>query len=77
MDAKKDANKVGIMHERKGQHIGKAPSLHLFYTIQLMRILLDNINLVPKAACGRRNVAWDEAKTHAMYFNDGLLQLTA
>ena len=26
------ANKVGIMHESKGQHIGKAPSLHLFHT---------------------------------------------
>ena len=26
------ANKVGMMHESKGQHIGKAPSLHLFHT---------------------------------------------
>ena len=24
--------KVGMMHESKGQHIGKAPSLHLFHT---------------------------------------------
>ena len=30
--AKKYANKVGMMHESKGQHIGKAPSLHLFHT---------------------------------------------
>ena len=31
--AKKHANKVGMMHdESKGQHIGKAPSLHLFHT---------------------------------------------
>ena len=29
---KKYANKVGIMRESKGQHIGKAPSLHLFHT---------------------------------------------
>ena len=26
------ANKAGMMHESKGQHIGKAPSLHLFHT---------------------------------------------
>jgi len=25
-------SKVGMMHESKGQHIGKAPSLHLFHT---------------------------------------------
>ena len=30
--ATKYANKVGMMHESKGQHIGKAPSLHLFHT---------------------------------------------
>ena len=30
--AKKYANKVGMMHESKGQRIGKAPSLHLFHT---------------------------------------------
>ena len=30
--AKNYANKVGIMHESKGQCIGKAPSLHLFHT---------------------------------------------
>ena len=29
---KKHANKVGIMHEIKGQHIDKAPSLHLFHS---------------------------------------------
>ena len=28
----KYANKAGIMHESKGQCIGKAPSLHLFHT---------------------------------------------
>ena len=25
-------SEVGMMHESKGQHIGKAPSLHLFHT---------------------------------------------
>ena len=30
--AKKYANKVGMMNESEGQHIGKAPSLHLFHT---------------------------------------------
>ena len=30
--AKKYANKVGMMHEINGQHIGKAPSLRLFRT---------------------------------------------
>ena len=30
--AKMYANKVGMMHESKGQHTGKAPSLHLFHT---------------------------------------------
>ena len=34
MACQKYANKVGMMHESKGQHIGKAPSLHLF-TLQL------------------------------------------
>jgi len=29
---KRYANKVGMMHESKGQRIGKAPSLHLFHT---------------------------------------------
>jgi len=33
--AKKYANKVGMMHESKGQCIGKAPSLHIF-TLQLV-----------------------------------------
>ena len=28
--AKKYENKVGMMHGSKGQHIGKAPALHLF-----------------------------------------------
>ena len=31
--AKMYANKAGIMHESKGKHIGKPPSLHLFHTI--------------------------------------------
>ena len=30
--AKNCANKVGMMYESKGQHIGKAPSLYLFHT---------------------------------------------
>ena len=30
--AQKFANKMGMMHESKGQCIGKAPSLHLFHT---------------------------------------------
>ena len=54
----RDANKVGIMHESKGQHIGKAPSLHLFHT-SADAMLLDHIySLVPEPACGRRKVAW-------------------
>ena len=31
--------RVGIMHESKGQHIGKAPSLHLFHTAVIDRVL--------------------------------------
>ena len=50
------------MHESKGQHIGKAPSLHLFHTTA-DAMLLDLISLIPEPACGRRKVAWDEAKT--------------
>ena len=30
--AKKNANKVAMMHKSKDQCIGKAPSLHLFHT---------------------------------------------
>ena len=30
--AKKYPNKVGMIHESKGQQIGKAPSLHLLHT---------------------------------------------
>ena len=33
------------MHESKGQHIGKAPSLHLFHTTA-DAMLLDHISLV-------------------------------
>ena len=58
MPIKKYANKVGIMQESKGQHIGKAPSLHLFHTTA-DAMLLDHIySLVPEPACGRRKVAW-------------------
>ena len=32
------ANKVGVMHESKGQYIGKAPSLHLFHTTVRQRM---------------------------------------
>ena len=32
------ANKVGMMHESKSQHIGEAPFLHLF-TLQLDRLV--------------------------------------
>jgi len=32
MACQKYANKVRMMHESKGQRIGKAPSLHLFHT---------------------------------------------
>ena len=45
------------MHESKGQHIGKAPSLHLFHTTA-DAMLLDHITLVPELTCGRRKVAW-------------------
>ena len=31
MASPKNANNVGMMHESKDQHIGKAPSLHLFH----------------------------------------------
>ena len=42
MACQKVCKKVGIMHESKGQHIGKAPSLHLFHTTvrQYMRVFL-------------------------------------
>ena len=35
------------MHESKGQHIGKAPSLHLFHTTA-DAMLLDHISLTPE-----------------------------
>ena len=47
---------IGIMHEDKGQHIGKVPSLHLFHTTA--DAMLDHISLVPEPTCGRRKVAW-------------------
>ena len=51
------------MQESKGQHIGKAPSLHLFHTTA-DAMLLDHIySLVPEPACGRRKWPGDEAKT--------------
>ena len=40
------------MHDSKGQHIGKAPSLHLFHTTA-DAMLLDHISLVPEPASGR------------------------
>ena len=49
------------MHKSKGQHIGKAPSLHLFHTTA-DAMLLDYISLIPEAACGIKNVPWEEAK---------------
>ena len=53
--------RVGIMHESKGQHIGKAPSLHLFHTTADV-MLLDHISLVMSQR-GRRKGPGDEAKT--------------
>jgi len=38
MTCQKYANKVGMMHESKGQHFGKVPFLHLF-TLQLDSML--------------------------------------
>ena len=32
MACQKNTNKVGMMHESKGQRVGKAPSLHLCHT---------------------------------------------
>ena len=48
--AKKYSNKVGIMHESKGQHIGKAPSLHLFHTAvrQCMGVFLKRTTSTPQ-----------------------------
>ena len=43
------ANKVGVMHESKGQYIGKAPSLHLFHTTvrQCMGVFLKRTTSSP------------------------------
>jgi len=38
-------NKPGMMHESKGEHIGKAPSLHLLYTT--VRLHAWELNLHP------------------------------
>ena len=57
MACQKYANKVGITHESKGQHIGKAPSLHLFHTTA-DAMLLDHISLVPELAYRRKKMAW-------------------
>ena len=38
-------NKVGMMHESKGEHICKAPSLHLFHTT--VRLHARELNLHP------------------------------
>ena len=42
--------RVGIMHESKGQHIGKAPSLHLFHTAvgQCMGVFLKRTTSTPQ-----------------------------
>ena len=50
------------MHESKGQHIGKAPSLHLFHTT-VDAMLLDHISLVPEPTCGEGMWPGDEVKT--------------
>ena len=50
------------MHESKGQHIGKAPSLHLFHTTA-DAMLLDHISLVLSQHVGEGMWPGDEAKT--------------
>ena len=54
---KKYANKVRIIHESKGQHIGEALSLHLFHSTA-DAMLLNHISLVPELTHVRRTVAW-------------------
>ena len=49
------------MHESKGQHIGKAPSLHLFHTTA-DAMLLDHISLVLSRHEGEEKWPGDEAK---------------
>ena len=72
--AKKYANKVGIMHESKGKHIGKAPSLHLFHTAvrQCMGVFLKRTSslqpllavhgcsLVLKSLLSSSHMAWEQ-----------------
>ena len=50
------------MHESKGQHIGKAPSLHPFHTTA-DAMLLDHISLVVSWHVGEEKWPGDEAKT--------------
>ena len=50
------------MHESKGQHIDKAPSLHLFHTTADV-MLLDHISLIPEPAVGEEKWTGDEART--------------
>ena len=50
------------MQESKGQHIGKAPSLHLFHTTA-DAMLLDHISLVLSQHVGEEKWPGDEAKT--------------
>ena len=42
------ANKAGMMHESKGQHIGKDPSLHLFHTPVTLRQHFKCMLLLPQ-----------------------------
>ena len=55
----KYAKKVRMMHESKGQHIGKAPFLHLFHTIAE-----GHTSLIPRPR-GRRK--WPENEATAMH----------
>ena len=50
------------MHESKGQHIGKAPSLHLFHTTA-DAMLLDHISLDLSRHEGEEKWHGNEAKT--------------
>ena len=50
------------MHESRGQHIGKAPSLHLFHTTADAK-LLDHISLILIRHVGEEKWPGDVAKT--------------
>ena len=57
------ANRVGMMHESNGQHIGKAHYLHLFHTT-IRQVVSEGIYKVPlslQVVCWhprRRKVVW-------------------